>query len=73
MKQKLTDGQMHLLKLCAKGQQCPEGWAPVSALVFKLVETIPTELVELQQTKDGRGRARLTTDGQDLLDALAWL
>ena len=72
-KTKLTEGQMHFLKLIAKGQNNPEGWAPVSRPVYPLVLEMPAELVELNPAEEGRGRARLTQAGRNILDALAWL
>ena len=74
MTTKLDSGQKHFLRLIAKDQQGPDGWCPVSKVVYPLVQkTMPAELVEHQPTEDGRGRARLTQDGQNLLDAMAWL
>jgi len=74
MKIKLDSGQKHFLRLIEKGQQCPDGWAPVSALVYPLVQKMmPPELVEHHEVEGGRGRARLTEEGQSLLDALMWL
>ena len=74
MTTKLDDGQKHFLRLIEKGQACPDGWAPVSKAVFPLVNAMPTELVELHSVgDDGRGRARLTSEGQAILNAMAWL
>jgi hypothetical protein len=71
---KLDAGQKHLLKLIAKEQACPDGWAPVSKIVYPLLEAMPGALVEVSRVGDeGRGRARLTEAGQSLLDAMAWL
>lgn len=71
---KLDAGQKHLLKLIAKEQACPEGWAPVSKIVYPLLEAMPGALVECRRDGDeGRGRARLTPAGEGLLDAMAWL
>ena len=36
-------------------------------------ERLAAELVEHHPAEDGRGRARLTEAGQNLLDAMAWL
>lgn len=67
-KTKLTNGQLHFLRLIAKGQNNPEGWSPVSKPVYPLVRAIPPELVELQAVGDeGRGRARLMPVGEILL------
>jgi hypothetical protein len=74
MRKKLDSGQIHFLRLIAREQQNPDGWAPVSKVVYPLVrETMPTELVEHHPTEDGRGRARLTDAGQNLLSAMEWL
>ena len=69
----LNPGQKHLLTLVNKGADA-DGWAPVSAPVFPLVKSLPSELVELEPIgDDGRGRARLTAAGNGLLDAMMWL
>ena len=74
MTTKLGSGQKHFLRLIQKGQQCLDGWAPVSAAVYPVVQkTMPTELVDHAPTEDGRGRARLAQEGQSLLDAMSWL
>ena len=70
---KLSDGQKHLLKL-AHRDAGPEGWAAVSKAVFPLLEKMPTELVELEIVGDeGRGRVRLTEEGESVITALAWM
>lgn len=70
---KLDSGEKHFLRLIARDQQNPNGWAPVSKTLFPLVQKMPTELVELHPTEEGRGRARLTERGQSLIDAMEWL
>ncbi len=73
MATKLDAGQKHLLRLVVEGTDA-EGWAQVSKPVFPLVEKMPRELVELEAVGDeGRGRARLTTEGENLMAAMAWL
>lgn len=71
---KLDSGQKHFLRLIVKDAG-PEGWASCSKPVYGLVvKTMPTELVEHEPVSDeGRGRARLTPAGQNLLDAMEWL
>jgi hypothetical protein len=70
---KLNTGQKHILNLIAKGADS-EGWAVVSSLVFNLVEQMPKELVLLERvSEEGRGRVRLTTEGESLMSAMAWL
>jgi len=71
---KLDGGQKHFLRLIARNQQNAEGWCPVSAAVYPLVQkTMPAELVEHHSTEDGGGRARLTPKGEDVVEAMAWL
>jgi hypothetical protein len=71
---KLDAGQKHMLRLVMMEADA-EGWAPVSAPVFPLIaKTMPPELVELEAVGDeGRGRARLTDAGANIMDAMAWL
>ena len=74
IKTALDPGQKHLLKLIAKEQCCPDGWAPVSKQVYPLLAAMPRELVELRAVGDaGRGQARLMQAGQNLIEAMAWL
>jgi len=74
MTTKLDSGQKHILRLIAKEQQCPSGWCPISKVLFPLVQkTMPEELVECHPTEDGRGRAKLTQKGEELLAAMKWL
>lgn len=71
MPHKLTSGEIHFLRLIAKGQQCPAGWAPVSKVLYPLVKEMPTELVEhcsVEQT--GGGIVRLKPEGENILRAL---
>lgn len=71
---KLDAGQRHLLGLIAQGAN-EEGWAPVSAPVYPLIKkSLPRQLVELEAVGDeGRGRARLTQEGSNVMAAMAWL
>lgn len=71
---KLDAGQKNLLRLVRKGANA-DGWAPVSAIVYPHAKKVlPPELATLEPVgTDGRGRARLTTDGESLLDAMEWL
>lgn len=69
----LDSGQKHLLRLVAKDAD-HEGWAPVSAPVFHLLDDMPRELVTLERVGDqGRGRVRLTDEGRSVIDAMACL
>ena len=70
---KLDGGQKNLLRLVVRGADA-EGWAPVSKPVFPLLERIPAALVELERVgEEGRGRVRLTQEGEKVVDAMAWL
>ena len=70
---KLDQGDKHFLRLIVQGRK-PDGWTPVSSVVYPLVEKMPKELVELEQVgSDGAGRVQLTQQGQDIFDAMAWL
>ena len=72
MATKLNVGQKHVLKLVVAGADS-QGWAPVSAPVYCLVAYLPKELVLLEAVGEGRGRARLTAEGEALIAAMAWL
>jgi hypothetical protein len=77
---KLTAGEIHVLNLIRKGAD-PDGWAPVSSVVSTLFTNeklpggpMPRELCEFKCLEDdGRGIARLTDAGKNLLDSMAWL
>lgn len=71
---KLDSGQKHFMRLIVKDAD-EEGWATCSKPVYGLViKTMPAELVEHEPVGDeGRGRARLTQVGQNILDAMEWL
>ena len=72
MTTKLDSGQKHFLRLIAKEQQNPDGWCKVSHVVYPLVQkTMPAELVEHHPTEEGRGHARLTEAGENVLDSIA--
>lgn len=73
---KLDAGQKHILKLIEKGQNCPNGWAPVSKAVLPLILAMPDGLIESCQFGMGnelQWRARLTREGESLVNAMAWL
>lgn len=70
---KLDGGQKHLLRLVVKGADA-QGWAPVSAPVFPLLEKMPAALIHTERVgDDGRGRARLTAEGEGVISAMKWL
>lgn len=78
--EKLSGGKKHILSLIRK-EADSDGWTPVSKAVAPLFTNekipggmIPRELCEFEPVgDDGRGRARLTEAGINLLDALVWL
>ena len=76
---KLSPGHKHMLRLIRQDADA-EGWTPVSHAVAPLFMKIdqpggpvPSALCEYEILDDGRGRARLTEAGRNLLDAMAWL
>ena len=73
MTQKLDSGHKHFLRLIAKEQQSPSGWAKISAHVVPLVQKIPGNFVELRTLEDGSGAARLSSEGENILYAMEWL
>ena len=75
MPKKLTAVEKLLLTVIEKAQECAEGWAPVSKMVYPyVVEALPAELIEHEPVGDeGRGRVRLSAKGQSLMDAMAYL
>lgn len=69
----LNSGQKHLLRLVVEGAK-DDGWTPVSAPVYPLMERMPADLIVLERVGDeGRGRVKLTDEGQSVIDAMAWL
>jgi hypothetical protein len=75
---KLNAGEKHVLALIRKGAGA-DGWAPVSRAVKPLFTDknspgggMPEALCEFEPVGEG-GRARLTTLGNNLLDAMEWL
>lgn len=70
---KLTAGQKHLLKMIARDANS-EGWTTCSKLVFPLLADIPQALVETELVgSDGKGRARLTQEGLNIISAMEYL
>lgn len=78
--QKLDSGQKNMLRLIREGAVA-DGWAPVSKAVAPMFagpkppwRGIPSELCEFELVgAEGAGRARLTQQGNNLLDAMEWL
>jgi hypothetical protein len=66
---KLTINQMTLLRLARKCAN-DEGWAPVSRPVLPFVKELPTDLVDVEELPEGRGRVRVTDRGNAVLDHL---
>lgn len=63
----LDSGQRHFLRLAqAEGGKAPDGWAKVSAVVWPLMESMPSDLIELRPSDDG-GFARVTDQGVAVL------
>lgn len=77
---KLSSGHKNLLGLVRKGAD-GDGWAPVSKPVARLFTDaslpggcVPAALCEFEHIgEEGRGRARLTDEGNAVLDAMVWL
>lgn len=69
----LDASQRHMLWLIVKGRD-ESGWASVSKQLFPLLPNLPAELAEREgPDQDGRGRVRLTDEGQRVFDAMGWL
>lgn len=77
---KLSSGHRNMLGLVRKGAGA-DGWAPVSKPIARLFTDtafpggpVPARLCEFEHVgEDGRGRARLTDEGNAVLDAMVWL
>lgn len=63
----LSSGVYNLLRLAVKGAAA-EGWAPVSKVVWPMLQNVPIELLE-REWPDGapKGRCRITSDGKTVL------
>lgn len=70
--EKLEMQHKHILSLIAR--YCnEEGWAEISEALYPHVSAnIPSELATCEKLENG-GRARLTDEGQNILNAMAWL
>ena len=63
----LTVGEKHILRHIRR--DCgSDGWTTVSEAVMPLVRKLPPELCETSPTG-----ARLTSDGDAIVDAMEWL
>ncbi len=63
----LDGNHKHLMRLIRKDRDAT-GWAKVSSVVWPFVQSLPKELVTLHDNGDGSGKARLTHDGETVLD-----
>lgn len=69
---KLEPQHKRVIELIVRDRDA-EGWASISALLFPVIsQNMPSELVEFEKLEKG-GRARLTAQGESVLDAMAWL
>lgn len=69
---KLDIQHKHILKLIKRDRD-NEGWCPVSEQLYPhLSKNIPEELATFEKLDDG-GRAMLTEEGENVLNALEWL
>jgi len=69
---KLEQEHKHILRLIARDRD-ENGWTKVSDLLYPhLSENMPTELATFERLGRG-GRARLTEEGESVLDAMEWL
>lgn len=69
---KLDAGQKHILRLIERDRNT-EGWATIGGMLYKtLSANIPVELATFEKLEVG-GRARLTDEGQNVLNAMDWL
>ena len=69
---KLDMQHKHILNLIDR--DCDkEGWTTVSEPLYPVLsKNIPDELATFEKLETG-GRARLTNEGQNVLDAMKWL
>ena len=71
--EKLDIQHKHILKLINRDKKA-DGWTPVSKQLFPVLsKNMPKELVEFEKSEDGGMRARLTEEGCNVVNAMAWL
>ena len=70
---KLDVGQRHILRLIAREQKTPTGWAKVSKQVMPIIQDLPAELVEIRLEPSGGGLVMLTEKGTSIIDAMEYL
>jgi hypothetical protein len=69
---KLKHEHKHILSLIAR-DAATDGWATVSSQLYPVISTsMPNELVEFEVVGDA-GRVRLTKEGTNIIEAMAWL
>ena len=69
---KLEHQHKHILRLVDRDSQ-PDGWTTVSEQLFDVLsKAMPEELATFEKTDEG-GRAKLTTEGKNIIEAMAWL
>lgn len=69
---KLDAGQKHIMHLVARDAK-PDGWTSVSEMLYPSIsKSLPPELVTLEKLETG-GRAKLTVEGQAVLNAMEWI
>lgn len=62
---KLNSGELHLLRLIAKDAEA--GWTKCSDVVWKVVEPLPAELIDVRIEADAKF-VRLTEKGRTVLE-----
>ena len=65
----LDHAQKHLLRL-SRQNPAADGWVSVSPVVLPFVKHLPADLIDVEDTKDGWGRAKLTDRGNAVVDYL---
>ena len=69
---KLEHQHKHVMSLIRRDAD-KDGWTTVSEKLYPVLSgAIPSELAEFEETENGC-RARLTEEGNNVLDAMKWL
>jgi len=70
--EKLDAAQKHILKLIAKDEGS-DGWTPISEMLFPHIsKNTPGELAVFEKLNEG-GRCKLTDQGREIVNAMAWI
>jgi len=70
--EKLGGKHKHIMELIDRDKDS-DGWAKVSEQLYPVLSSLlPSELATFEKLDDG-GRARLTEEGQSVLNATKWL